>query len=116
MRDGRIVDGGLLIVDVAVHTLILSFCHLVISARQGGVVPKRQFQDGEATIEWRRPRVAARGDGASGRNEQGRWCLINASGEEMDAGFLCGVDDNGVRVGAHRFQLAVGGAHCGAGG
>jgi len=75
-----------------------------------GLLSRGQFEHGEAAVEWRRPRVAAFGDRAIGRDEYGRHGFIDSATEDINAGGFRLVDHR-VSVAAYRLQLAVGPNH-----
>jgi hypothetical protein len=58
-----------------------------------------QVEHGEAAVERGRPRIAALGERAVGRDENGWHVFVDAAAKDVDAGGFCLVD-HGVRVAA----------------
>src|SRR3954469_17646286 len=76
-----------------------------------GLVARRQFQHGEAAIEHGRPRIAAHCNRAVGRDEHGRYVLVDSAAEDVNTGGFRLIHHS-VRVAAYRFPFAVGYNHC----
>src|ERR1043166_6528419 len=72
------------------------------SRPRDGLVARRQFQHGEATVERGRPGIAAACNRAVSRDEDGRYVFVDSAAEHVNTGGFRLINYS-VRLSAYRF-------------